>query len=227
MENIHSGHRERMKERFREHGLGPFSDVEAIETLLFYALPRRNTNEIAHILLDRFGSFRGVMEADIDELREVGGIGENAAILIRLVSEMNRRYLTSENRGTRILRDCESAGKYILPLFAYVKTEEVYVLSLGSGGGLIRCHKLAKGMSNKVDFSVREVVEIALKDNAAAVMIAHNHLSDTALPSNADLAATYGLMEALKYIGVELADHIIVCGSDFVSMRDSGYFINR
>lgn len=225
MENVHNGHRERLKKRFAEHGLDAFSDIEALEMLLFYALPRRDTNELAHALLGRFGSYRAVLEADATELTQVPGVGENAANLIRLVSEMNRRYMLSKKQGGRILiRDCVSAGEYLLPLFAYQTEELVYAVSLGSGGNVIRSHKLASGMSNKVDFSVRDVVEIALQDKAAFILLAHNHLSDTALPSKTDIATTKAVQEALRYVGVGVFDHIIVCEDDYVSLRDSGYF---
>lgn len=227
MENIHKGHRERLKSRFAEHGLETFSDVEAVEMLLFYALPRCNTNETAHLLLERFGSYRGVLEADVSELKLVKGVGENAALLIRLVSEMNRRYLLSgRSGGKNILASTESAVEYLKPLFAYCTDELAYAVSINSAGRVIRCHELARGISNRVEFSARQVVESALHDNAAYVMLSHNHLSDIALPSGADVAATRQIRNTLTNVGVTLADHIIVSGDEFVSMRDSGYFID-
>lgn len=227
MENIHKGHRERLKERFDEHGLAPFSDVEALEMLLFYALPRCNTNEIAHGLLERFGSYRGVLEADESELTLVKGVGENAARLIALVREMNRRYLVSaRSEGANVLKSTESAVEYLSPLFAYATDEIAFALSVNSAGRVIRCHELARGVSNRVDFSARQVVEIAIHDNAAYILLAHNHISDVALPSKADLAATRQMCATLAGIGVALVDHIIVSGSEFVSMRESGYFVD-
>lgn len=224
-ENIHKGHRERLRERFRENGLKAFSDVEAIELLLFYALPRCDTNEIAHRLLERFGSYRAVMEADISELRLVEGVGDNAAMLIRLVSETNARYLKSERSGGKnILKSTEAAGEYVKPLFAYANDELAFAISINSAGGVIRCHQLASGMSNRVEFSARRIVEIAIRDKAAYVILAHNHVSDVALPSRADAAATQLISETLQSIGVCLVDHIIVSGDEYVSMRESGYF---
>lgn len=225
-ENLHKGHRERMKERFDVHGLSAFSDVEALEMLLFYALPRCNTNELAHRLLNRFGSYRGVMEADASELELVEGVGKGAARLISLVREMNRRYLVSaKSSGNKSLMGSEAAVAYLQPLFAYATDELAYAVSLNSAGRVIRCHALAKGVSNRVEFSARQMVEIAIRDNAAYMLIAHNHLSDVALPSNADLAATRAIASTLVGIGVGLADHIIVSGDEYVSMRDSGFFV--
>lgn len=225
MENIHSGHRERVKSRFASHGLEAMSDIEALEMLLYYALPRRDTNAIAHKLLDRFGSYCAVLDADVTELQEVPGVGENAAMLIRLVCEMNRRYLINRRQSGRILlRDSQSAGSYLLPLFTYCTDELAYAISMGSACNVIRCHRLAQGMSNKVDISSRRILELALQDNASYILLAHNHLSDTALPSKADISATDSLCQALSFIGVTLFDHIIFCDNDFVSLRDCGYF---
>lgn len=224
MANIHDGHRERLKLRFSAHGLDSFSDVEALELLLFYAVPRRDTNELAHTLLNTFGGFKAVLEADREELERVPGIGENAAALIRLVTELNRRYMVSARSEGAAIPGSAEAGAYLLPLFAYQTDEIVYVLCLDGRSRVTHCREIARGMVNKVDFAVRDVVDIALRDNAARVIIAHNHLTGTALPSQADLATTQKLKSALGLIGVELADHIIVCEGDFVSLRDSGFF---
>lgn len=223
MESIHKGHRERLRKRFSEHGLSSFSDIEALEFLLFYALPRRDTNELAHALLRSFGSFRAVMEAQTSDLTQVEGIGENAACLIRLTAELGRRYMAAGRRQGKPIRSSEDAGELLLPMFAYETSELVYVLCLDSGGAVKQCRKIASGMSNKVDFSSRDIVDTALRCNASRVIIAHNHLSGTALPSAADISTTQKLRAALGLIGVELDDHIIVCEGDYVSLKDSGY----
>ena len=227
MDNIHKGHRERLKSRFTDNGLKAFSDVEALELLLFYALPRCNANEIAHALLNRFGSYRGVMEADASELAMVKGMGENAARLIALVRELNHRYLVSaRSSGREVMKSTETAVEYLQPLFSYATDEIAFALSINSAGRVIHCYELARGIANRVEFSARQVVEIALQDHASYIILAHNHLSDVALPSNADLAATRLIRATLMAIGVSLADHIIVSGDEYVSMRDSGFFID-
>lgn len=224
---MHDGHRERMKKRFLEHGLDSFSDFEALEILLFYAVPRRNTNEMAHALMERFGSYRGVLEADFDELCTVHGIGENAATLIQLVKETDIRYRKSLRSSGKRLNTTEAAGEYIMPLFAYQKRETAYMLLLENSGKLICCLELAKGVVNRVDVSARDIIESAIKANAAKVILAHNHLSGTALPSEYDIASTISIYNALKTVEIELVDHIIVCDDDFVSLRDSGVIGKR
>lgn len=224
MANVHEGHRDRLKTRFRDHGLDSFTDFESIELLLFYAIPRRDTNEIAHALINRFGSFRAVLEADASELAAVPGVGETAAGLITLVSAMNRRYLRSERGEGRQILSSEDAGDFVRPLFAYRAEEAAFLVSLDSASRVLHCRELSTGSVNRVELSVRSVVEQTLRDRAARVILAHNHLSGTALPSQSDIATTSQLFQALRLIGVELADHIIVCDSDYVSMRDSGFF---
>ena len=224
MASIHEGHRQRLKTRFLEHGLESFSDIEALELLLFYALPRRNTNDIAHALLQQFGSFRSVMEADADALAQVPGVGESAAALICLVTAVNRRYLTAERQTGTAIRSSKDAGDYLMPYFTYLTEERLYALCLDSKGTVIRCQPLAEGMVNKVDFAAREIVDLALRTKAAAIILAHNHPSGTALPSTADVRTTQRLFQTLNTMGVLLQDHLIFCDNDYVSMRDSGCF---
>jgi len=221
-DNIHTGHRERQKQKFAQHGLDSFTDVEALELLLYYAIPRRDTNELAHALLDRFGSFCAVLEADASELAAVPGIGENAAGLLCLVREMNLRYLRTDRVRGVVLSDGRAASRYLIPEFAYCRDEIALLVTLDSAARVIKCRKLSEGINNQVLVSSREIVDYALRDHAAKVILAHNHVSGLALPSQADLAATDRIQSALALIGVELADHIIVSDGDAVSLWDSG-----
>jgi len=223
-DNIHAGHRERLKNRFTEHGLENFSDIEALELLLCYAIPRRSTNELAHALLDRFHSFRGVMEAEQSELEKVPGIGTSAALLIRLVSAFGSRYQISANPRHAVISCCEEAGKYLMPYFAY-RTEECSVLlCLDAACRVICCHVLSEGVPGSVAMPIRNLVDIVLRDKAARVILAHNHPSGVALPSDADVDTTGNLYRMLRMMDVELTDHLIFAQGDFVSMRESNFF---
>ena len=223
-DNIHAGHRARLKEKYRAHGLESFTDIEALELLLFYAIPRANTNELAHALLDRFHSFRGVLEAEQTELERVPGIGPNAAALLRLVTDLNSRYQRAASvRGTQI-RSSSDAGAFLQPQFAYQCEERSVLLCLDTAGRVIECRALAEGSSAMVGLSARELVDYVLRDKAARVILAHNHVSGVALPSAADVEATARIYRMLQMIGVELVDHLVFCDGDYVSMRDSGHF---
>lgn len=223
-ENIHSGHRQRQKEKFLAHGLDSFTDIEAIELLLFFALPRRDTNALAHALLDRFKDLRGVLSADLDALKSVPGVGENAALLLRLVTELNCRYVEAGNDKRAVIDSSAAAGKYLMPYFAYRREECSVLLCLDVAGRVIQCHRVAEGGPGSVELAARTLVELALRDKAAQVILAHNHISGVALPSGADISVTKNLYHLLRTIDVELIDHIIVCEGDFVSLRDSGIF---
>lgn len=220
---IHDGHRQRMKERFRGHGLDNFNDINALELLLFYAAPRRDTNALAHALLDRFGSFSAVLEADEQELLAVPGVGENAVTLLRLIPAVSRRYLLDKSPADEPVNSAEAAGRYFLPKFMYETDEVVYALLLDARGRPIHCETLSRGTVDAAEINARKLAELALQHRASSVLLAHNHRSGVALPSVEDETVTARLARALDLLGVELSDHIIVAGSSYVSMREAGY----
>ena len=224
MESIHSGHRARLKERFQKEGLAHFSDINALELLLFYAIPRQDTNPIAHALLDRFGSLAGVLDAREEDLKQVPGVGDSAALLLRLLPQLMGRYLQQSQQLGEILTTTAQCGRYLLPYFFSCRDEKVYLLSLDAKCKVLDCRLVQEGSVNTAGVSVRKIVEAALSANATSVVLAHNHTSGIALPSEADKATTERLFTALDAVGILLADHIVVAGDDFVSLADDGFF---
>lgn len=220
----HEGHRERMRHRFLEHGLDNFSDVNVLELLLFYAIPRRDTNELAHALLDHFGSLSAVFEASIRELESVTGIGEGAAALIKLIPAMQRRCEIDKTRDMIEIRNAREAGAYLIPRLKYEQNEKVLLICLDSSKKLISCTDLGEGVANEVALSTRRVVELALRQRAASVILAHNHPRGNLSISREDDQLTGDVYAALQLIHVELADHIIVSGDDYVSFKNAGLF---
>lgn len=221
--SIHDGHREKMRRRFLETGLVGFADHEALELLLFYAIPRRDTNALAHQLLERYGSLETVLAAPVEDLQKVKGIGESAALLLRLVPMLTERCRTKENAPV-ILNSTEKAGDYLLRRFDGKKYELVYELCLDRKGKLLAAKLLTEGDVNGAELNIRKLVSNSLLTNASAVILSHNHPSGVALPSGDDFATTERVRVALESVGVQLVDHIIVADGDYVSMRDSGYF---
>ena len=222
MEIKHDGHRERLKQRFRDEGLTHFDDLNVLELLLFYAVPRRDTNPIAHALMDRFGSLRAVLEARPEDLAAVPGVGENAATLLNLLPQLLRRYWADSAPAGKTLTTTAQLGQYFMPIFFLERDELVYLLSLDARCKVLDCTLVNHGTVTTANVPVRRVVEIALRHNAASVVLAHNHVSGVALPSPEDIATTENIARALRAVGVELADHIIVSENDFVSLKDSG-----
>ena len=221
----HDGHRSRMKKRFLHYGLSNFDDHNVLELLLFYAQPRKDTNALAHRLMQTFGSLDAVFEATPEALMKVDGVGESAAILIHLVPEAARRYRIAKETPGTILGSSKDVGQYMIPRFLNCRGEAVYMLCLDPKHRVIGCHELSSGSPTSVSVTVRQIVEIALTQNAAAVILAHNHPNGLALPSPEDNASTQRIRNALALVNIPLLDHIIVSGEDFVSMADSGLLI--
>ena len=220
---IHDGHREKMRRRFLHGGLDAFADHEALELLLYYAIPRKDTNAIAHALMERYGSLSAVFSAPVEDLQRVEGVGESAAILLRLAPQLYRKARLSDAEQETVLTSVERVGAYLLERFAGEKNEIVYQLCLDRKGKLLACKKLGEGSVASAELDIRRMVENALLTGASTVILSHNHPSGVALPSQEDYIATSRAKEALSMVGVVLSDHVVVADGDFVSMAESGY----
>ena len=221
---LHDGHRRRKKEQFLQHGLDGFADHEVLELLLFHAIPRRDTNETAHLLLEKFGSLRGVFHAPVEELRKVEGVGENAAAFLTLIPAGEQRARQDEVEE-KILNSVESAGNFFMRLLCDERREVLYQVCLDAKGKVIGHCRLASGTVSMAPVSVREVVENALRCDASRVLLGHNHPSGVALPSEEDRQITLQIRQALDTMGITLVDHIVVADGDFVSMAASGMLL--
>lgn len=218
----HDGHRQRIKERYAETGLEGFSDHTVLEFLLFYAVPRKDTNELAHLLLEHFGSLTAVLEADKDDLMQVNGIGDNAATLLSLIPQISRRYMENRTAPKRQIKDSKDAAQYFVSKFAYEYNEVVYAMFLDTKHNIICTRKLAKGVVNGVELSVRTLVEACIKLRAQAVIVAHNHPNADIAPSSEDEFFTLSLKKALYLVDIDLLDHIIVSGNEYLSLKRLG-----
>ena len=216
----HSGHRERLRKRFIENGLDGFEDHQALELFLFYAIPRKDTNPLAHRLLERYRTICCVCDAPIDELQRDFGLSENGAALLKLLPEMSRLYNESRLQENNAI-DLETLGDIVKQKFIG-RTSEVVVLVLGDAKGkMVYFDVIAKGSVSSSDFPVRKIVELAIRHNAKIAFIAHNHPSGSALPSQTDLTTTKLIAQVLRNVGVRLLDHYIVADGDYISLRES------
>lgn len=223
--SIHEGHRQRLKDRFLEQGLDSFTAVQAIEMMLFYCIPRQDTNEIAHRLLERFGSFAQVLDASVEELCSVKGIGVNAATFLRMFPAVARYYEVDRAKlSEEPLLTTEACGAKLRPHFLGRCNEMVYLLCIDAKGKELCCRLVGEGGINSAGVPIRRIVEIALAAKATVVVLAHNHPSGIALPSPEDVSTTQRVATALDAVDVVLADHLVFADDDYISMAQSGYY---
>ena len=225
--SIHEGHRQRLKSRFRKEGIENFDELYVLELLLFYCVPRKDTNPIAHRLLDHFGGLTNVLDASPEELEKGEGVGENISTFLTMIKAVNRYCEISESKKIRILRTIDQCGNYLIPRFKGKDNETVYLLCLDAKCKVLACKEVGEGSVNSANVPIRRVVEMALAANATSVVLAHNHPSGIAIPSDDDIQTTLRLARALDSVDIVLADHLVIAGEDFVSLVQSGYYQPR
>ena len=222
-ESIHKGHRQRLKNRFLTEGLDHFTEIQVLELVLFYAIPRKDTNPIAHALLDHFGSLAQVLDAAPEELAKVPGMGDSAAAYLHLLTQVARYYLVNRSTQNKVLPTLEDCANYLVPFFHGRRVETVFLLCLDAKCKVLCCKEVGEGSVNSAGISTRRIVETALGANASVVVLAHNHPSGIAIPSGEDVQTTKRIAAALQSVEIQLADHIVVADADYVSMAQSGY----
>lgn len=224
MDSLHDGHRERVREEFRKIGLGHFPDHKILELVLYYSVPRGDTNEIGHRLINRFGSISGIFDASYELLCEVKGVGPKSATLIKLISAIIKAYMDDYASLNNTITTPQSAKEYMRYKFLTEQKECVYMACTGNNGKITYCMRIADGSPETVNISPAEVVKTALRANAVRVIIAHNHPNGICNPSSSDLRATSILYSELHRVEIELMDHIIVAPDGVYSMKENGMF---
>ena len=222
--NPHAGHRSKLKKRFLTQGLQGFEDHNVLELVLFFAIPRRDTNEIAHALLDKFGSLSRVFEAEVGELCSVDGIGEHAAQLIKTYPAVAKRYYQDRFKSGKKLPEYRQMGQDLVLHFAGLEHEQVYVVFYDSALRRVGDAVLHDGDINSVTFSFRKVCDVALQNNATFLVLAHNHPRGLPIASAEDLSTTGRLQDFLLQLDVMLIDHFIIGEEHFSSLQREVYY---
>ena len=222
--SIHEGHRQRLKDRLLREGLDGFNELNALELLLFYCVPRCDTNPLAHRLLDRFGSFSAVLDATAEELEEVEGVGHNISTFLTFIPQLDRYYNDNKNKNVMVLSTVAEYSRFLAPKFIGRKNEMVYMVCLDAKCKVLTCKELGEGSVNSAGVPIRRIVDVALKANAVTVILAHNHPGGLATPSADDMQTTHRVAQALAGVDIILADHLVFADGDCTSMVDSGYY---
>jgi DNA repair protein RadC len=221
--NPHADHRKRIRERYLESLGEGFADHELLELLLFYAIPRSNTNGMGHALIERFGSINGVAEASIDELKLIDGIGDNSAILINLTMSIAKSYAENYHKERVKIRNIEDLVSYANNhTFGAVK-ELVYGIFMDDNMNVIGMNLISSGTVNESRPMIRTIIEHCVLKRATAMALIHNHPNGGVEPSKKDIDFTYLLQRELDIIGVTLIEHIIVDGKYYAPiLKDLG-----
>lgn len=219
---MHKGHRARLKKRFIEQGLFGFDEHSMLELLLFFGIPMRDVNLVSHRLLNRFGSFSAVFDADFDEICAVEGVGEHCATLIKLIPQIGRYYFTDKCRISGFSADSEEFLRFAVVKATGFDREKVWLYLFDNGKRMIADECIFEGSVNSAHLDFRRVVELSMKKKAAFAVIVHNHPGGTVYPSGADIDTTKRIGVVLHEIGVELIEHYIVAGFDIIGIMHGG-----
>lgn len=219
---IHDGHRERVKEEVLKTGLEHLPPHRVLEYLLFFAKPRGDTNELAHSLVQRFGSLTGVLDAPYEELLQVKGVGRNTALLLRVIPEVARRYYREKADTAPRGNLMEWVAEQMVARYVGYTEERFMLVCLDNKLKVLFFDMVAVGVADSVQVQFRTLAQIALRYNATGVILGHNHPHGMALPSRADREATRNLARMFHGLSIDLLDHIVVAGDDYVSMAQSG-----
>ena len=220
--NYNSGHRKRLQQKFTTAGMEALHEYEALELLLTYVIRRQDVKRQAKALLEKFGSVKGILDAEIGDLQTVSGIGNRSAILFKLIKEIVSLYLKQKavekkqvSCTTELLDFCRTkmGGK---------KDEEFCVIYLDAQNQIIDFETVQKGIVNQAVVYPRQVLESALKKKASAIILAHNHPSGHVRPSDADIRLTKTIQETAKVLDILVHDHIIIGENRFFSFREEG-----
>ncbi|MBQ7291187.1 MAG: RadC family protein [Clostridia bacterium] len=216
---MHENHRKRMKERFLREGIAHFEPHNVLELLLFYAIPQKDTNELAHTLINRFGSLTGVFEASYAELMEVDGVKEHTATLIKLIPELAQRYISeSASVQGQFLPTLEQIGEYFKAKYIGATKEIVYLLLMDNKYKVIDCVKIHEGSVNSSAITMRKLIETALEHKASTAVLAHNHPAGLPIPSPDDIFTTNETARAFSLLGINFPAHILVAGNKYVNI---------
>ena len=219
-------HRQRVREAYLKQSFESMPDHNVLELILFYAIPRKDVKPIAYALLNTFGSLENVLCADIQELMRVDGIGDSAAILINLFSNVNRRVFNNRNHSKKKLTNTPETQEYVTNVLSGLQKERMILISLANNLDIINCHSVAEGTVNCAKLEPRTIVELAIRDNASSVILAHNHPKGEHQPSSQDERFTKSISGTLHPVGIKLHDHLIVGENGTFSMRSDFKYIN-
>ncbi len=214
---LHDGHKDRLRQKALTN-LDTLQPHEVIELLLNFAIVRKNTNPIAHELINKFGSISNIMDADLSQLVQVEGLGEVSATLLVLIPKFCNIYNKSKCAKYSKITCSAEASDYFRTLMGCLNHEECYALCLDKYDRIKSCIKIASGNFDSINIDIKTATEKIVKAFPDKIYFSHNHMIDSAYPSDADVFFTNNLAKELKLHNIELIDHIVISPKEEFSL---------
>lgn len=223
-ELTHAGHRQRLRQRFLKTGLDGFADYEVVELILTLAVPRTDVKQPAKELIKRFGNLRGIMDAPIEDLRRVDGVGEVTPVALKIIRAAATLYLQQSAEAVESLADSQRLAEFWRMRIGSLANEVFQVAYLDSGYRLLRdgVEELEQGTVDRAAVYPRRVIESALRRGAAAIVLAHNHPNGNVAPSEHDKLLTRAIVLAAETVHLKVLDHLVVSTDEAFSFRKAG-----
>lgn len=215
----HDHHRQRLRENYLATGFKGKTDHQILELILTYAIPRIDVNPTAHLLIDKYGSLAGVLDADYDDLIEIPNLKQYGAVLLKLIPDILPIYHESKCSKRIHLNTYEKIKEYMIPKLINKTNEVFYVLCLDAHLNLIQAILHTEGIAEKATLNIRALINDVLKTGACQVVLVHNHLSGSVQPSVADIEATTKISTALSALEINLIDHLIISGENCFNLK--------
>lgn len=218
--NLHSGHRERLKQQYLNNGISAMTDIQQLELLLFYAIPQKDTNPIAHKLLERFGTIKNVLNASVYDLCTIDGIKESSATFLKLISNMAN--VCSKPQERELINSTRLAREYCQKFYVGVPLEQFHVVCLSKDSKVIGSKMIKAGTVDEIKVGIRDITEFAISINCTRILVSHNHPEGKGEMSDEDLKFTYSLVCSCLLNNIDIIDHIIVGQDANYSLSEHG-----
>lgn len=218
--NVHTGHRERLKNQYFQNGIDTMTDIQQLELLLFYAIPQKDTNPIAHKLLEKFGNIKNVLNASVRDLCTVEGIKESSATFLKLVSQMTN--VCSKPQERELIDSTMLAKEYCEKLYVGVNLEQFHVVCLSKDNKVIGTKMIKSGTTDEIKVEIRDITAFAISINCNRIVVSHNHPEGSGEMSDEDFKFTYSLVCSCMLNDIEILDHVIVGTDKCYSFAEHG-----
>ena len=221
--DIHSGHRKRLRDKINTLGIENTPEHEVLELLLTYVIPRKDTNPLAHNILNVYGNLSGVLDASKTDLAKIKGVGAETAQFLTMLPEVFNVYRKSKNKNeNKILKNVDDCVKFFRSNFETKRTEVFYAIGLNATGKIVKIYQSSNHDSSSVVVDIKHFIYNIISDNVASIVMFHTHPTGNVQPSRADIDATRELYDVCKLLNMDLVDHIIFNETEHFSLGSNG-----